>query len=114
MPCCELLFMVDAKSDAAARRAANAAWKALNSTPGLSTTGCNGRLERATADQSPWIRQTGGTLPHSASGLERPPQDQPLTPGASRSGRPPSSSDVDRLVHAPERPGDDVRELHNS
>lgn len=39
----ELLFIVDAKSDLAARRAADAAWKALDSTPGATIKDCSAR-----------------------------------------------------------------------
>jgi hypothetical protein len=43
MPRYELLFIVDAKSDAAARRAANAAWTALDSTTGVGIKDCSAR-----------------------------------------------------------------------
>jgi len=43
MPRYELLFIVDAKSDAAARRAANAAWTALDSTAGATIKDCSAR-----------------------------------------------------------------------
>lgn len=43
MPRYELLFIVDANSDAAARRAANAAWTALDSAIGVDIRDCSAR-----------------------------------------------------------------------